>query len=87
MHQASHLLPDRIASSLRAHRDAVEHASGVDAVARASVAWESDHTTTSGYPVGMTAIPASRADLRGVAQNVVESFRRDRLMTSAAAIA
>ena len=35
----------------------------------------------------MTAIPASRADLRGVAQNVVESFRRDRLMTSAAAIA
>ena len=35
----------------------------------------------------MTAIPASRADLREVAENVVESFRRDRLMTAAAAIA
>jgi membrane protein len=35
----------------------------------------------------MTAVPVSRADLREVAENVVESFRRDRLMTSAAAIA
>ncbi|HEX3318570.1 MAG TPA: YihY/virulence factor BrkB family protein [Solirubrobacteraceae bacterium] len=35
----------------------------------------------------MTAIPASRDDLREVAENVVEAFRRDRLMTAAAAIA
>jgi membrane protein len=35
----------------------------------------------------MSAIPASRADLREVAENVIESFQRDRLMTAAAAIA
>ena len=35
----------------------------------------------------MTAIPVRRADLRDVVENVVDNFRRDRLMTAAAAIA
>jgi membrane protein len=35
----------------------------------------------------MTAIPVTRADLRDVVENVVDNFRRDRLMTAAAAIA
>jgi len=35
----------------------------------------------------MTAIPLTRADAREVVDNVVESFRRDRLMTAGAAIA
>jgi membrane protein len=35
----------------------------------------------------MTAIPLTRADVRDIVENVVEGFRRDRLMTAAAAIA
>jgi membrane protein len=35
----------------------------------------------------MTAIPLTRADAREVLENVTEGFRRDRLMTAAAAIA
>jgi membrane protein len=35
----------------------------------------------------MTAIPVTRSDARDVLENVIEGFRRDRLMTAAAAIA